>query len=177
MNVRLTSGVGELDVVVQLIVAALKFIFPAYCANAVPVLAGGGFPMDFGKNLFDGKPLLGKNKTFRGFFAGLVVGIVAGLAESVVFGYPLLFGLTVSMGALLGDLAGAFLKRRLDIPPGGLLPVVDQVDFIVGAILFSFLVPLGLSWELVVTVLILTPPIHLLTNFAAYKLGLKNNPW
>lgn len=177
MNVRLTSGVGELDVVVQLIVDALKFIFPAYCANAVPVLAGGGFPMDFGKNFFDGKPLFGKNKTLRGFFAGLVVGIVAGLAESVVFGYPLLFGLTVSMGALLGDLAGAFLKRRLDVPPGGLLPVVDQVDFIVGAILFSFLVPLGLSWELVVTVLILTPPIHLLTNFAAYKLGLKNNPW
>ena len=25
-----------------LIIEALKFIFPAYCANAVPVLAGGG---------------------------------------------------------------------------------------------------------------------------------------
>jgi CDP-2,3-bis-(O-geranylgeranyl)-sn-glycerol synthase len=167
----------ELDVVVQLIVDALKFIFPAYCANAVPVLAGGGFPMDFGKNFLDRKPLLGKNKTFRGFFAGLAVGILAGFAESVVFGYPILFGLTVSMGALLGDLAGAFLKRRLNIPPGGLLPVVDQVDFIVGAILFSLLVPFSLPWELVLTVLILTPPIHLLTNFAAYKLGLKNNPW
>jgi len=162
---------------VQLIVDALKFMFPAYCANAVPVLAGGGFPLDFGKNFFDGRRLFGKNKTFRGFFAGLAAGTAAGLAESVVFGYPLLFGLAVSVGALLGDLAGAFLKRRLNIPPGGLLPVVDQVDFTVGAILLSLLVPFGLSWELVVTVLILTPPVHLLTNFAAYKLGLKDNPW
>jgi CDP-2,3-bis-(O-geranylgeranyl)-sn-glycerol synthase len=162
---------------VQLIVDALKFMFPAYCANAVPVLAGGGFPLDFGKNFFDGRRLFGKNKTFRGFFAGLAAGTAAGLAESVVFGYPLLFGLAVSAGALLGDLAGAFLKRRLNIPPGGLLPVVDQVDFTVGAILLSLLVPFGLSWELVVTVLILTPPVHLLTNFAAYKLGLKDNPW
>jgi len=152
-------------------------MFPAYCANAVPVLAGGGFPLDFGKNFFDGRRLFGKNKTFRGFFAGLAAGTAAGLAESVVFGYPLLFGLAVSVGALLGDLAGAFLKRRLNIPPGGLLPVVDQVDFTVGAILLSLLVPFGLSWELVVTVLILTPPVHLLTNFAAYKLGLKDNPW
>lgn len=176
MSFRLTSGVVELSVV-QLIVDALKFMFPAYCANAVPVLAGGGFPLDFGKNFLDGRRLFGKNKTFRGFFAGLAAGTAAGLAESVVFGYPLLFGLAVSAGALLGDLAGAFLKRRLNIPPGGLLPVVDQVDFTVGAILLSLLVPFGLSWELVVTVLILTPPVHLLTNFAAYKLGLKDNPW
>jgi CDP-diglyceride synthetase len=49
----------------------------------------------------------------------------------------------------MGDLTGAFLKRRLNIPPGGLLPVVDQIDFIVGAILFSLLVsmPLNFAWH------------------------------
>jgi hypothetical protein len=26
-------------------------------------------------------------------------------------------------------------------------------------------------------VLIITPPIHILTNFAAHKMGLKNRPW
>ena len=161
-----------------LIIDALKFIFPAYCANAVPVLAGGGLPMDLGRRFLDGKPIFGKNKTFRGFFAGLVVGAVAGLAETLVFGFPVLFGLLVSLGALFGDLAGAFLKRRLDIAPGGLLPVVDQVDFILGAIAFALPLPLSsLSWELALMVLVITPPIHLLTNFVAYKMGLKNNPW
>jgi len=161
-----------------LVAEAIKFIFPAYCANAVPVLAGGGVPMDFGRAFPDGMPVFGRNKTYRGFFFGLAVGTAVGLLETVVFGYPVLFGLLLSLGALIGDLAGAFLKRRLGIAPGGLLPVVDQVDFIVGAILFSL--PLSLevfSLELALVVLIITPPVHLLTNFAAYKLGLKSNPW
>jgi CDP-2,3-bis-(O-geranylgeranyl)-sn-glycerol synthase len=162
--------------VLHLIIEALKFIFPAYCANAIPVIAGGGYPMDFGKNFFDGKPIFGRNKTFQGFFCGLIIGTIVGLAESMFFGYSIFFGLTLSMGALLGDLAGAFLKRRLRLAPGDLLPIIDQVDFIIGAILFSFFI-MTLSWELIVVVLIVTPPLHLLTNFVAYKLGLKTNPW
>jgi CDP-2,3-bis-(O-geranylgeranyl)-sn-glycerol synthase len=164
--------------ITQLLIEAVKFIFPAYCANALPVVAGGGLPVDFGRKFSDGKPIFGKNKTYRGFFFGLAVGTAAGLGETVVFHYPVLFGLLLSLGALLGDLAGAFLKRRLNIAPGGLLPVVDQVDFIVGAIVFSLPILIdALSFELIITVLIITPPIHLLTNLVAYKLGLKSNPW
>jgi len=163
--------------IIQLIIEALKFIFPAYCANAVPVIAGGGRPIDFGKKFFDGKPIFGKNKTFKGFFFGLAVGTAVGFVESAFFPeYHVLFGLLLSSGALFGDLAGAFIKRRLGIAPGGLLPVVDQIDFIVGAILFSL--PLQIVfWKLILTVLVVTPPIHLLTNFAAYKLRLKGDPW
>jgi CDP-2,3-bis-(O-geranylgeranyl)-sn-glycerol synthase len=159
-----------------LIVEALKFIFPAYCANGTPVLAGGGTKMDFGKNFVDGKRLFGNNKTFRGFFFGWAVGLGVGLVEWYLFGFPLLFAVLTPLGALLGDLTGAFLKRRLNIAPGGMLPVVDQIDFVVGAIVFSL--PLALiSWEIALTALIITPPIHLLTNFCAYKLKLKKHPW
>jgi CDP-2,3-bis-(O-geranylgeranyl)-sn-glycerol synthase len=162
--------------IATLIVEALKFIFPAYCANGAPVLAGGGLPMDFGKNFVDGKRVFGSNKTFRGFFFGLAVGVGVGLIEWMLFDYPLLFSLLSPLGALLGDLTAAFLKRRLNIAPGGLLPIIDQVDFVVGALVFSL--PLGIIyWELAVAVLIITPPIHLLTNFGAYKLKLKKNPW
>ena len=176
MIARIAIEVDDMDLV-QLIIEALKFIFPAYCANAMPVLAGGGLSLDLGKTLPDGKPIFGKNKTYRGFVAGLAIGTIAGLAETAVFNYPIAFGFMVSLGALVGDLTGAFLKRRLNIPPGGLLPILDQIDFIVGAILFSFLLPMSLSWELIVTVLVLTPPIHLLTNYVAYRLKLKSNPW
>ena len=167
--------VGYMDIA-TLIVEALKFIFPAYCANAVPVLAGGGQPMDFGKNFVDGKPVFGKNKTFKGFFFGLTVGVAVGMVEWVLFGYPFLFSVLLPLGALCGDLAGAFLKRRLGIAPGDLLPIIDQIDFVVGALLFSL--PLAIMyWELAVAVILITPPIHLLTNFLAYKLKLKRNPW
>jgi CDP-2,3-bis-(O-geranylgeranyl)-sn-glycerol synthase len=162
----------------RLIIETLTFIFPAYCANAVPVITGGGLALDFGKKFFDGKPIFGKNKTFRGFLSGLAVGTAVGFVESVFFDYPITFGLSLSLGALFGDLTAAFAKRRLGLSPGDLLPVVDQVDFVIGAILFSLPICLHtLSWELLAAVLIVTPPIHLLTNFAAYKLGLKSNPW
>jgi CDP-2,3-bis-(O-geranylgeranyl)-sn-glycerol synthase len=162
--------------VVTLVIESMELIFPAYCANAAPVLAGGGLPMDFGKNFVDGRRVFGKNKTFRGFFFGFAIGVLVGIVEVFLFHYPLLFVVLSPLGALFGDLAGAFLKRRLNIAPGGLLPVVDQVDFVVGAIVFSL--PLSIiSLDLAVTMLIITPPIHLLTNFAAYKLKLKSNPW
>ena len=162
--------------IAKLIIDSLLFIFPAYCANAVPVLAGGGRPLDWGKNFFDGKPILGKNKTFRGFFFGWFIGLMVGLVETMLFGYPLLFSVLSPLGALMGDLVGAFLKRRLNIAPGGLLPVIDQIDFVVGALLFSL--PLSMIyWELAVAVILITPPIHLFTNFLAYKLKLKNDPW
>jgi len=162
--------------IATLIVESLKFIFPAYCANAAPVISGGGIPMDFGKNFLDGKRIFGTNKTYRGFFFGLAVGIMVGLVEVMFFDYPLLFAVLSPLGALLGDLTAAFLKRRLGIAPGGLLPLIDQIDFVVGALLFSL--PLAIIyWQLAVAVLIITPPIHLLTNFVAYKLKLKKNPW
>jgi CDP-2,3-bis-(O-geranylgeranyl)-sn-glycerol synthase len=142
----------------------------------VPVIVGGGPPLDLGKKFFDGKPIFGKNKTFRGFFFGLAIGVTVGLVESIIFSYPLLFSVLSPLGALMGDLAGAFLKRRLGIAPGGFLPIIDQVDFVVGAILFSL--PLTMMyWELAIAVIIITPPIHLFTNFMAYKLKLKDNPW
>jgi len=163
--------------IAALLVEALKFLFPAYCANAAPVLGGGGKSMDFGRNLFDGKRIFGANKTFKGFFFGLGIGVGVGVVECLLFGYPWLFAVLTPLGALLGDLTGAFAKRRLSIAPGGLLPIVDQIDFVVGALLFAL--PLGMigSWALAATVLLITPPIHFFTNFLAYKAKLKTNPW
>jgi CDP-2,3-bis-(O-geranylgeranyl)-sn-glycerol synthase len=87
-----------------------------------------------------------------------------------------LFAALTPLGALLGDLTGAFTKRRIGIAPGGLLPIVDQIDFVVGAVVFS--IPLALiGWQVAVTVLLITPPIHLFTNFLAYKMKLKRHPW
>ena len=185
-NIPLTHGWNPMDIAL-LIVEALKFIFPAYCANATPVLAGGGTKMDFGRNFVDGKRIFGNNKTFRGFFFGWGVGVGVGLVEGMVFGFqsfPVLFSLLIPLGALLGDLTGAFIKRRIGIAPGGLLPIVDQVDFVVGAVVFSL--PLALTgwqlgtmpfWQVALVALLLTPPIHLFTNYLAYKLKLKKHPW
>jgi len=163
--------------ILTLVITAMKFIFPAYCANAAPVLGGGGTPMDFGRNFIDGKRIFGAHKTFRGFFFGLAIGIGVGIVDWLVFPvFPLPFVILTPLGALLGDLTGAFIKRRLNLAPGALLPIVDQIDFVVGALVFAL--PLMIvSWQLALAVLLITPPIHLFTNFLAYKAKLKRNPW
>lgn len=167
-----------------MIMEALIVIFPAYCANAVPVIAGGGLPLDFGRKFLDGRPIFGKNKTFRGFFSGLALGGAVGFVESTMLkgylsgNYPGSFGLFLSLGALLGDAFSSFIKRRLGFEPGSLFPILDQTNFIIGAVLFS-LPFLGdiFSWQVIITIFVVTPPVHLLTNFAAWKLGLKSDPW
>jgi len=156
---------------------ALYFILPAYCANAAPVIFGGGTPIDFGKKFLDGKPIFGSHKTIRGFFAGLAVGTLVGLVLNAAFEFNVLLGFMLSLGALVGDLFDSFVKRRLGFPPGSLLLVADQLDFVVGALLFSLTVPPLLDLRTVLIVLIITPPIHLATNFLAYLLGVKSTPW
>jgi CDP-2,3-bis-(O-geranylgeranyl)-sn-glycerol synthase len=160
-----------------LIVEALKFIFPAYCANAAPVIFGGGTPLDLDTKFLDGQPVFGRNKTFRGFFAGLILGSLVGIVEHTVFQqYPIFYGFFLALGALTGDLAGSFIKRRIGLSPGAPLPIIDQVDFVFGAFLFAFLFAFP-SWEIFLAVLLLTLPIHFLTNVFAYILGMKDKPW
>jgi CDP-2,3-bis-(O-geranylgeranyl)-sn-glycerol synthase len=159
------------------VIDALVFIFPAYCANAVPVIFGGGHQLDGGRLFADGKPIFGSNKTVRGFASGLAVGTLVGFAMSLLnIGYSVLLGFVVSLGALSGDLGEAFVKRRLGFVPGAAFPVADQLDFVVGALVFSLIVSPP-SLLVAGVVIVVTPPIHLLTNFFAYRIGVKKEPW
>jgi CDP-2,3-bis-(O-geranylgeranyl)-sn-glycerol synthase len=173
----------KMDALLEIFVA-LWFIFPAYCANAAPVIFGGGKPMDFGKKFSDGKPVLGSHKTFRGFLAGIIVGTLVGLVQTIIyeqvlfkygiqFEYSILLGFMVSLGALTGDIVESFIKRRMNRSPGVSLPVADQIDFILGAFVFSIHVspPSLLSAAII---LLVTIPIHLLTNLGAALLNMKN---
>jgi len=161
----------------QDLVSALYIIVPAYCTNGAPVIFGGGPPVDLGKCFSDGNRILGDNKTVRGILSGLAVGAIVGAFGYYLFSKTLfLIAFLASVGALLGDLVGAFVKRRLRIKAGDPLPGVDQLDFVLGALLFVSSV-YRLSLGAVVILLFVTPPIHFLTNVAAHYLGLKRNYW
>ena len=157
---------------------AIYIAIPAYVANSTPVVLGGGAPIDRGREFVDGRRILGSNKTVKGFAYGLLFGSVAALAEAILFRNYLLVlaGILASLGALLGDLFGAFLKRRLDILPGHPLPVVDQLDFILGALVLTSPL-LNVTMGAVLILVIATVPIHLLSNAVAYMLRLKKRLW
>jgi len=158
-------------------ISAIIILLPIYCTNGAPVIFGGGRPIDSGRTLSDGQRILGDHKTIRGFASGLVVGGIVGVFESLLLSQDLLMiAILASLGALLGDLAGAFAKRRLRIKPGRPLPVLDQLDFAIGAIMMLAIVS-NVSLGTILIVILVTPPIHLLTNVGAFALGLKSTYW
>ena len=175
----------------RLIVEALIIIWPAYVANATPVVASKLIsrrtPIDMGKCLWDGRRILGDGKTIEGFLFGVMAGtLIGGLTVTIIESfignsmiYPTLLDcFSLSFWALVGDLIGAFIKRRLGLPRGAPAPFLDQLDFIVTALLVTRLIdPTTISIPIIIAAVLLTPPIHLATNAAAYLLGLKREPW
>jgi len=83
---------------------------------------------------------------------------------------------------MLGDLLGSFIKRRVGLKRGAPLPLVDQLDFVCGAWLLLFLLARdwfieAFSLDVIIAVIILTPLLHLLTNYVGFKIGRKRVPW
>src|SRR5207244_4565349 len=64
---------------------ALWFFLPAYVANPMAVVFGGGTPIDFGRTLRDGERLFGDGKTWRGLVGGTLAGALLGLLLTVPF--------------------------------------------------------------------------------------------
>ncbi|MBS7644797.1 MAG: CDP-2,3-bis-(O-geranylgeranyl)-sn-glycerol synthase [Candidatus Bathyarchaeia archaeon] len=155
----------------------LVFILPVYVANASPVILGGGAPLDLGRKFMDGKPIFGPHKTFKGFIGGLIAGWMTATILSALLGWGWLKpGLLACAGSMMGDLIGAFIKRRIGLKAGESAPLLDQLDFIIGALILVY--PIWkLSMATVLISLSITPPIHLATNWIAYKLNLKKVPW
>ncbi|MBQ7927345.1 MAG: CDP-archaeol synthase, partial [Methanobrevibacter sp.] len=97
----------------------------------------------------------------------IITPIITNIPQGILIGFFLGFG------ALLGDAIGSFLKRRLGIGRGKPAPILDQLDFlIVALILVSFVVKL--NWLFVIIAIVLTLAIHLIANSAAYLLGMKD---
>lgn len=80
---------------------------------------------------------------------------------------------------MLGDLAGSFIKRRMRIQRGHPSLILDQLSFLLFALLFSIpYVPAGfLALYSVAFLFVLTYLLHVLTNIFANRLGLKKVPW
>ncbi|MBD3260068.1 MAG: CDP-2,3-bis-(O-geranylgeranyl)-sn-glycerol synthase [Candidatus Altiarchaeales archaeon] len=174
----------------QLILETLWFILPAYAANAsplystkIPVIKKFNQPMDFGIN-FAGNRLLGDGKTWAGFMVGILTSLTTAFTLNLINlllplnlpQHTLLLGFLLGFGAMSGDAFGSFIKRRTGFERGAPALFLDQLDFLAGALLITLpLHPLNLP-QISVAVL-LTPPIHGLTNRIAWLIKLKKHPW
>ena len=140
-----TSGIGG---IFTLIFVILWIYMPGYLANSFAMLWGkifpkygyGPWPIDSGKNAWDGNRILGDGKTWNGLIGGsLTSGILSILLHAIAkgnnsnlpfldvlagsskeawfwiggeWGAAFILGTALGFACLLGDLAGSFVKRR-----------------------------------------------------------------
>ena len=170
--------------------AALWIMLPAYVPNSAAALFGGGRPIDLGQTFSDGRRIFGDGKTYRGFFGGVLSGVLVGLIEiwaAAAFSLgtlPQQTFLSVTLlatGALLGDLAKSFLKRRLGKDRGESWFLADQYDLVVGSFLLILIIdPQWLSnitLPIAVWIVVMTPLLHRVANIIGYYIGVKEVPW
>lgn len=184
---------------IPLLVAEAFILFiPGFVANPAAVITGGHYPMDGGRRLFDGKRILGDGKTWSGYFGGSLLGVLSGLILTGIFialhATPYLSygtgiaGILVtlsamSFGSLTGDVTGSFIKRRIGIQRGGKGSLLDQWPFALLSFLFLFIFSRGFFMDYygniigILTILIITPPLHRVVNIIGYRMNKKDVPW
>ena len=170
----------------NLIIETFWLLLPAGIANMSPVLFKWvpvlQTPVDFGRK-FRNKPVFGRNKTYRGLLFGILAAILTVWLQKII-GLPslvdyaainvIILGALLGGGALAGDLVKSFLKRQRGIKPGKQWVPFDQLDWIIGALIFvSFYIPLSLTQ--VITGLILFGILHPIINLIGYALKIKKN--
>ena len=173
--------------IIETVVVAIWLMLPAYIANVSAAFFGGKTPIDGGISC--GKTrLLGDGKTYEGTIKGISCGLTFGIFQQLFlhsFGlFPafLVVLSCLSAGAMFGDMLGSFIKRRAGLKRGAPLPLVDQLDFVAGAWLLLFLFARdwfieSFSLNIIIAVVIITPLLHLLTNYVGFKMGRQDVPW
>ena len=156
----------------------LEMLVLVIVANSAPVLArhvcGARFaaPIDGGRVLGDGRPVLGRSKTWR----GLVAGVLATAALAPLLGLPPGLGLATGTLALAGDLLASFVKRRCGYAASARAPVLDtQPEVLLPAVVLRS--AYEMNWLEVAAAAL---GFHLIVRFSSpllYRLRLRRRPW
>lgn len=162
----------------------------AFFSSKIPYLKKINYPADF-KLTFRKKRLLGSHKTIRGFILGIFMATLgvyfqifiyenfSFMREILPIDYsainPIVFGFLSGCGALVGDGVKSFFKRQVGFVPGRSWTPFDQIDYVLGGIVFTWLyIPLSFNQYLLIFILWFL--IHPASTFIAFLLKLKRKP-
>jgi CDP-2,3-bis-(O-geranylgeranyl)-sn-glycerol synthase len=162
------------------VIQLLYFMAPAYAANMAPPFVrywrGWNRPIS--------RRWLGAHKTVLGFTLGVLAAVTTTFIQSriawegalVASGHWAALGLRFGVGAMTGDIAKSFAKRRAGVAPGDRFVPWDQIDFVLGALALVWGAA-ALSRADVVTIVLLSVAGHVLVNHLGYWLGIRDVKW
>lgn len=155
----------------------LKLLALLLTANGSPVVArmllGHRFtvPLDGGRHWRDGRPLLGPSKTL----AGVVVAVSSTALVALPLGLPVVAGVLIGAGSMLGDALSSFVKRRLGMASGARAIGLDQIPEALVALLLAQPL-LALPWMLIILLPVAFMLADLLISRALFWLGFHQHP-
>ncbi len=167
----------------------LIFILPTYVANAAPVVLRGKTPIDMGQKMKDKNRIFGENKTIKGFLFAIAAGTIVSALTALLlpqvfsqlsFNEKIALGFLLSLGAMLGDLIGSFVKRRIGMQSGQESPIMDKILFAITALIVAYPIyngKIALGILDATIILILTYFLHIVFNRIAHAAKLKKVPW
>ena len=181
-----------------MILTALYYTSPGMISNTAPIFVRDIFnwmakPIDFGYKI-GGKPIFGSHKTFRGYFFAIITAIIIVYIQKLIYHISffnkisyidytklnvfgiLILGFLFGFGAMLGDSIKSFIKRRINIRPGGRFFPWDQIDYVIGIILLTYFFQ-PMTWQMITVILIFGPALSLLTTRIGYHIGLRKEKW
>jgi len=127
-------------------------------------------PIDFGLRFVDGRRIIGNHKPVAGWLVPLGVAVVLNIFTE---GFVSL--LVVCYGAFLGDLSGSFFKRRLGLNMHEFSFGIDQLGYVLGALLGVHLLISSINvWDGILLVLV-SVFVHILGNIVIFVLKLSNH--
>ena len=168
----------------------LYFMLPGIAANMAPVLVKDilkkwAVPIDFGKKIGK-KRIFGNNKTIRGVIFAVLFSIAFAYLQFLLYRYTLFralsffdysvkwlyAGLLMGFGVMFGDLVNSFIKRRIGLKPGKPFIPWDQINSVVGALIFILPVYVP-SILTVITLVVMAFCLHIGFNLLGYFMNLK----
>lgn len=175
------------------IIFVIWFYLPAQIANTAPVFASKwgimkflDKPLDGGRS-YRGVRILGDHKTYRGFVSGITASIIVVYFQVSLSEYLnmnqidysstsiIKLGFLMGFGALTGDAIKSFFKRCAGVKPGESWLPFDQIDFVIGASLFTyFYIPLALTQYLLALITLFI--LHLSSTYVGYLLKIRKDP-
>ncbi|SES84383.1 MULTISPECIES: CDP-archaeol synthase [Marinobacter] len=146
-------------------------------ANGAPVVAARllqhrfSAPVDGGLRLWDGQPLLGRSKTWR----GLVAGLLSCTVFAPVMGLSVSFGVVFAALALGGDLLSSFIKRRMALEPSARASGLDQLPESVLPVAYAWWQLDFPLWQAIGVVLLFVTA-NMVFSPLLYQLGIRKQP-
>ena len=134
------------------------------------------------------KHWLGKNKTWAPYYMAPLIALAILIVITLRIPHTvqsvfdlrtgkdlLLVGMSLGMGAVLGDHIKSFIKRRLGYP-SGLAWMPDRFDFALGGGVAAWLVIPRVGWMDILGLVVLALPVHYVGNYVGYQLGWRQTP-